>query len=134
LEVVIDSNCLISALIKKQKSRELICSFGLRLVAPEELIFETVNHKREIIKKAGISGDDFDSLINVLLSNIHVVPDTEFKKFRFRAKKLVSHQEDAPFIALALSKRISLWSDDKALKKQSIVKVYSTKDLIQLLD
>ncbi len=126
-----DTNCLISALIFPGKSRELICSFGFSLYAPEEIIKETLTHKEEIIKKSGISEDDFTLLINILLSKIKIIPETEFKLFKGNVSSLVKHPEDAPFMALALSKNIPLWSDDKALKQQSVVKVFSTKELIK---
>lgn len=134
MELVTDTNCLISALIISGRSRELICSPKLSLFAPEEIIEETESHKEEILSKSGISELDFSLLINVFLSNIKIIPEEEFKQFKEKALSLASHPEDSPFIALALAKRIPIWSDDKALKKQSEVKVISTTELIGLME
>ena len=133
MEVVIDTNCLVSALVISGKSRELICSLKLILYAPEDIISECLEHKKEIIDKSGINELEFAKLIDILLFKIHVVPESEFKQFKEQALKLVTHPEDSPFMALALAKNIPLWSDDKALKQQSKVKVFSTSELIKEL-
>lgn len=42
--------------------------------------------------------------------------------------------KDSLFIACALSNPNSvIWSDDKHFKKQNIIKVYNTKEIIELL-
>lgn len=128
-----DTNVLISALVKPFKSRELICSPMLVLYAPEHLISESLAHKEEIIDKSGLDEIEFKELIAVLLSRINVVPEEDFKKFIKAASKIAPHPEDSPFIALSLSKNIPLWSDDKALKKQPKVKVFSTSELVKEL-
>jgi|SRR3989344_2575096 len=133
MELVIDSNCLISALIKSGKSRELICSSKLILYSPEHILYETSKHKEDIISKSGITKEDFDILFAVLTLRIKTIPESEFIKFKEKAKNLVTHPEDEPFMALALQKDIPIWSDDKDLKYQSIVKVYSTSELIKII-
>ncbi len=133
MELVIDSNCLISALIKSGKSRELICSSKLILYSPEHILYETLKHKEEIINKARITKEDFDILFAILTLRIKTIPESEFIKFREKAKSLVTHIEDAPFMALALQKNIPIWSDDKELKYQSVVTIYSTSELIKIV-
>ncbi len=134
MEIVVDSSILISSLIKSVRIRELICSQKLILHAPEHLIVECLRHKADIIKMAGIEAYEFDRLIAVLLGRINIVPEEEFKQLIKEALKLVTHPEDAPFIAVSLDRNIPLWSDDKALKQQSVVKVFSTEELLNLLD
>lgn len=133
MELVVDTNILVSSLVKPAKSRELICLPKLILFAPEHIISESLQHKEEIIDKSGITEFEFTELIAILLSKINIVLEGEFNFFIKQALKLVTHPEDAPFIALSLSKNIPLWSDDKALKQQSLVKVFSTGELIRLL-
>lgn len=132
MNLVIDSNCLISALIFSGKSRELITSLKLSLCSPEEIINETLAHKNEIISKAKISEEDFNLLLNILLSRIKIISLDSLKHLEEKAKCLVTHPEDIPFMALALSKKIPIWSDDKALKQQSEIKVISTTELINI--
>ena len=134
MEIVVDTNILISSLIKSVRIRELICSQKLILYAPEHIIAECLRHKTEIIDLAGIEIYDFNKLIAILLGKINIVPEEEFKLFIKEALKLVTHPEDAPFIAVALAMNIPLWTDDKALKQQSIVKIFTTGELFNLIN
>ena len=130
MELVIDSNCLISALIRSGKSREIILSPWITLYAPEHILSETFSHKKEILRKSEISENEFDIIFSILLHNINIVPKEEFKNFIDAAIGLAKHPEDAPFLALALAKLLPIWSDDKALKKQQEIKVLTTSELI----
>ena len=132
MELVIDTNCLISALIRYGKSRNLLFSPWLSLYAPEYIFSEVFRHRQDILHKSGIAASDFAALLNLLSSRIITVPECEFRSFKDKASTLVKHPEDIPFMALALSKNISLWSDDRALQQQSEVKVYSTPALVTL--
>ncbi|MGC9200887.1 MAG: PIN domain-containing protein [Candidatus Aenigmatarchaeota archaeon] len=40
---------------------------------------------------------------------------------------------DIQYFSLALKMNVPIWSNDKKLKQQSKVKVFSTKDLIEFL-
>lgn len=133
MELVIDSNCLIAALIKPGKTRELICSSKLTLYTPEHILAETLKHREEIMMKAGITKDDFEQLMHIFIARIIVVPQNEFAHLKEKARKLVTHPEDTPFMALALHKHLPIWSNDKELKYQSTVKIYSTAELLKHL-
>jgi predicted nucleic acid-binding protein len=133
MELVVDSNVLISSLVKSIRCRDLLCSPKLVLYAPEQIILESLAHKEEILEKSGIDNSDFAKLIAILLSRINIIPEAEFSHLTNEALKLVTHSEDAPFIALSLSRGIPIWSEDKALKRQSLIKIFSTEELIKLL-
>ena len=134
MKLVVDTNCLISALIREGKTRELICSSQIKLYAPEHIISETANHKLEILKKSGLENKDFELLINILLAQITIIPKQEFQECKEEALKLVTHSEDSLFIALAIHLQIPLWSNDEDLKLQKIVKIYSTKELLGIIE
>ena len=57
----------------------------------------------------------------------------DIKEFFKEACKISPDSDDIEYFALALKLNCPIWSEDKALKKQSIVKVYSTSELIKLL-
>ena len=46
----------------------------------------------------------------------------------------IQDKDDVDFIALALKLNLPIWSNDKDLKKQTLAKVYTTKEVISLLD
>ncbi len=47
---------------------------------------------------------------------------------------LVTNIGELSFIAFCLSKNILLWSDDKALKQQFCVEIYSASELLRRLE
>ncbi|MFH1094689.1 MAG: PIN domain-containing protein [Candidatus Micrarchaeota archaeon] len=49
--------------------------------------------------------------------------------FERPARRLSPDPDDWPFFALALSRDCGIWSNDKRLKKQAKVKVWSTEEL-----
>ena len=133
MELVVDTSCLIAALIRPAKSREIICSLKFVLYAPEHILSESLHHKKDIIEKAAISDGAFDELMSILLTNINIVPENEFRRCRDEALRLSRHQEDTLFLALALAKKIPIWSNDKDLKQQPIVRVLTTSELVESL-
>lgn len=50
-----------------------------------------------------------------------------------RALAIAPHAEDAPYLALALQRGIALWSNDKGMRAQSDVRIYTTRELLVLL-
>jgi predicted nucleic acid-binding protein len=68
------------------------------------------------------------------LTNIQVVPAEDILRKWDEAERIIGKIDtgDIPFIALALSiKCDGIWSDDNDLKRQSKVKVWSTREMIQ---
>jgi predicted nucleic acid-binding protein len=62
-----------------------------------------------------------------------VIPKEDFEEYLERAEQASPDPKDVPYIALALYLHASIWSNDDALKKQSLVKVYTTKELYEML-
>ena len=58
---------------------------------------------------------------------------SEFEKFIPMVKDKCPDKDDMEYFALSLSKNISIWSDDKALKNQDIVSIISTTELIKII-
>lgn len=47
---------------------------------------------------------------------------------------LAPHKEDAPYLAVALLQESAIGSNDYGLKRQNIVKIYTTPELLKVLD
>lgn len=134
MELVIDANVLISALISPPgKSCELIFFDELKLSAPELILKEFLSHKQEIINKSKLSEEDVQTLLSLLISKISIVPFSEFSEFLSKAKQVCPDEYDIEYFALALRLNCPVWSNDKDLKAQTLVKIYSTHELIELL-
>ena len=75
-----------------------------------------------------------EALWFVIKNEIDFVPFKEFNMYEEEADKLAPHDKDVQYFALALSYGdAAIWSDEKAFKKQSKVRVFNTDDVIDLL-
>ena len=131
--LVVDANVLFSAIIAGGKTCDLIFCEWLQLIAPEFLFTELEEHKDEIIAKSSLSEDDFEEFLNSLKERIDIIPRQQFEGFLPEANRLSPDPDDTEYFALALRFGAVLWSNEKRLKKQPKVKVFSTSDLIELL-
>ncbi len=134
MNFVIDANIIISALLSTEgKTFDLIFNDKLRLFAPKFLLEEIKKHKAEILKKSGLEDNQLNIVIELVSSKIDFVPKQDFKVFIGEAKRVSPDPNDAEYFALALKLNCSIWSNDKKLKNQDEVKVYSTGDLLKII-
>ena len=108
-------------------------NFRMHFLFPEFGIDEIYLHKSEIIKKAKITGKEFDILLLRLLKYIRLIPLEILIPYREEADKIMGKidKEDTVFISTALAFNCPIWSDDKHFKKQKIIKIITTKDMIK---
>jgi len=74
---------------------------------------------------------DFVVATNVLFI-VEFIPLMEYASFMEKASA-IPDPDDVDFAALALKRDCPIWSNDKELKQQSVVKVFSTSDLVSFL-
>ncbi len=133
MDLVVDANVLFAALIKDNKTAELLFKDMFHLFAPEYLLEEFIEHKEEIIDKSDRPREEFERFMNILKKRITFYPSNDFKYHTERALKITPDPDDVEYVALALSIKASIWSNDKALKNIKGMDVYSTGDLIKLI-
>lgn len=136
MKLVIDTNIFIAAIIKDSITRRLIVERKLTLLFPE-LIFEEIRkNEDEILAKSKLNKSKYIELISVLLRYVYIVPNEALNKYKEEAVKIAKSIDidDTLFFATALTYKAPIWSNEKRLKKQNEVRVYSTKDLINLLN
>lgn len=133
MDLVLDANILFAALIRRNKTSDLLFRNDLHLYAPKFIFTEFNKYKELIKKKTERTNEEFDRLVELFQRRITLVPLEEIKPFVEKAKTISPDIKDVPYVALALKLNIAIWSNDKSLKeKQNIIKVYSTNDLIRL--
>ena len=136
MRIVLDSNVFFSALIKDSFTRRLILEYNNTFLFPEIIFKELIKHKDILLKKSGLNQKDFSTLITLLLTKVELVEESDLHKHKEEALNIVKNIDvnDVLFIACALAFPNSiLWSDDKALKKQSNVKVIGTNEIHSFL-
>lgn len=134
MELVIDANILFSALIKEGTTRELLLNSRLRLYAPEFLIEEFTKYVSLLSKKTRVPEKKLKDLLKEMFeeANVKVIATPELSEFMPKATEISPDPNDAIYFALALKLSCPIWSNDKRLKQQRSIKIYSTKDLIEM--
>jgi len=136
MQLVVDTNILLAGLLKPSVTQKLLFSEELQLFLPEHSLREIERHATEFAERMGASEQEFQQAVRLIILNVKIVPSEEYALFEQKAQKLCpkGHENDWPFIALALSLNCTLWSNDKALKKQLAVQVYATHDLMEKIE
>ena len=132
MDLIIDANILFAALIKDSTTLDLMFSDNVHLFAPEFLLFEFLKHKEEILKKTKRTEKEFNELFIILESLIKIIPKEDFINFIKKAKEISPDEDDVSYFALALKLNIPIWSNDKKLKEQELIKIYSTEEINRL--
>jgi predicted nucleic acid-binding protein len=129
MRLVIDANILFSALMKNSLTAELIFKEDIHLSTPEFIITEFFKYEDLILKKTHRTKEEYIQIMHMLKSIITIVPKEEYSKFIEESEKFSPDPKDVLYLALALKLKCAVWSNDKKLKAQDKVKIYSTEDL-----
>ena len=133
MELVLDANILFAALIKDAKTAELLLYPKLELYIPEYALNEFAKHEKYILRKTKRTKEDFEEILAILKKVVKIIPKEEFRGLIKEAEKICPDKYDTDYFALALKLNVPIWSNDKKLKQQSRVKIYSTKEILELL-
>ena len=137
MRFVIDTNILLSALIKDSTTRKIIVKSGWDFYYPEMSFHEVRKYKDLVLKKSGMDEVDYNKLLDLILGHINIVPDEQILKKLDRAKKVIAHvdPDDVVFVATNLSISDSIiWSDDSDFDRQDKVKVLKSEKVVKLFD
>jgi len=132
MKLIIDTNVIISALIKKGFTRDFIFkkADSFEFITPAYIFGEINKYKQYIIEKSNINEKELYLLLDALFEYIKIINPIFYSDYLTKAKRLISHINDVPFLACAIALKIPIWSDDKHLQEQKIIKVLTTKDII----
>lgn len=105
MQLIVDTNVLLSALIKDSNSRLILLHPNFEFFIPEYALEEFTKHKDVIVSKSGLKSNDLDILIGLIFENVITVPISSFAKHIPHAREIMNDIDpnDTPFIALALS-------------------------------
>jgi predicted nucleic acid-binding protein len=133
MKLVVDTNILFS-FFRENIVRELIVGSphnGLELLTHPLAFCELRKNKNRVMKYAGIKTDeDFDYVLTVLEFYVKVANRDPTPGEIKNALKICPHSKDAPFFEIAIALSADIWSKEPRLKKQSVVKVYTTKEVV----
>ena len=133
MNFVVDANIIFSILIKEGKSAEILANFSYDFFAPEFLFDEIRNHKDEILIKTYRTEKELNDILNQIKEVLTIYSKKEFEDYLNEAEKISPDEKDIEYFALALKLSCAIWSNDKLLKNQNRIKVYSTNELLKLV-
>lgn len=136
MKLVVDTNIIMAAIIRDSATRKLLLNPELELYLPDYVFSELKRHKDEIINRSDLSEDEFYILLYTIMDRITIVSKEDFAERIPEAWKIMAEidENDTPFLALAMSfENDGIWSEDDHFKEQNEVKVWKTRDLIDVL-
>lgn len=136
MKLVVDTNVLLSALIRNSTSRSIILNPEHDFYVPEFALQEVEKYSDIISSKSGLPKKEIELLFDILKVKLEVVPLEDFRESFGKAEVAVGHvdEKDVPFLALALNIECDgIWSNDAHLKEQKLVDVWNTIQLVRVL-
>jgi len=138
MRLVVDANELFAGIIAKGKelqswTLDMLFSDEVEMFSPFRLLAELEKNRDEIRGKSGFSLMDFEAFVGILKLRVRFIPLEQFLDKIPEAKELAPHLKDVEYFALALKLDCPIWSNEKAFKKQSVVRAFSTSDLFSFL-
>lgn len=131
--LVLDNNIFFSLMRLGSANSYLFSALGAEFFAPGFLKTELNKHKSECLLKSMLSGHEFEIRQAEVEGRVKFCKIPEYKIFLKEARSVLPDPKDSPYLALALALKAAIWSNDPHLKQQSLVKVYSTKELLEEL-
>ena len=137
MKLVIDTNIIISALMRDSLARIIILEGNLDLISPEFTLDEVNKYEQLILDKSGLSEGEFEDLFLTILDKIEIIPKEEYSSYMVEAENLMGKIDikDVPFVACALAMDADgLYSEDRHFEGQDRIKLFKTKDVLEFLD
>ncbi len=135
MKIIVDTNILLSALIKDSITRNILIESQWQFFYPEMSFHEVRKYKGLVLDKSGMKEEEYILVLNQLFQNIELIPEESIFPFLKEANGIIGKidVDDVVFLAAALGIPDSLiWSDDSDFNKQNKVRVLKTKDIVKL--
>lgn len=136
MKLVIDANIVLAGLLRNSVTRALIIDPQLELHAPDQLVPETerrLTTASRFRQRLNLSNDEIRTILSFLFAPITMHPKQQHTRALKQALALAPHAEDAPYLALALTLDIPIWSNDRGLQSQNAIEIFTTADVLASL-
>ncbi len=136
MRIIVGSNIILSALLKRGLSRKIISSQNIEFYTLDYVLGEPRKYFDYIAEKSGVSKTGIETLLSFFMENITIIPDEKIKSKMNEAKEIMKNIDikDAPIVACALAiPNDSIWTTDKHFEKQKRIKVWHSIDLLEYI-
>ncbi len=132
MKVLVDTNRIIAALIRKGTTRDILFDENFEFVTPDFTITEIKEHEDELRKKTKLTKEEFDVLLALIFEHIRIIPYEKYKMFIEKYKSEISDQDDVPHLAASIAtKAEGIWAHDPHFLEQHKMKVFTNIDLLR---
>lgn len=136
--LVVDANVVFSALYSKSSTFDVFAVnriYGLfEFVAPEYLFSEIENRLDKLLSKSKLPREEIEEILEFIKGEIEIIPSGEFIDAVPKATQMLgNHIKDVPYVALALKLGCPIFSGEKRLKALPSVKVFTPRELLDML-
>lgn len=142
MQFVADTNILITFFWKSSVLREILKK-DIGLVSPEYSLQEIDKYKDDIMKRAKLTQTEFNKIKEELKGSVDFIPLNDYvaliKKTKslllkfFTEHEIIEFLDDLDFFALAVKFEKPIWSNDKLFKKQQVIPIFNTQEVIELV-
>jgi len=136
MRLVVDTNIIISALIRDSLTRKALLYPYFEFFAPEDIRTEIGRNMDEIVHKSGVPLEIVSEVLDTLFERVELIPFRDFSGHYKEAHECMKgiDEDDAPFLALALYlDGDGIWSNDAHLREQGLVRVWTTAEVLEEL-
>ena len=137
MKIVIDTNILISALIKDSATRKIIFYAPIEFYYPEISLEELEEKKDIIIEKTGLNEKEYNDLLNEILKFVKLIQYTNIESKIKEADEIFGKIDIDDIISIALALSIpndGIWSDDADFERQDKINIWKTKDVLEFTE
>jgi len=129
---VVDANVVAAAFLRDSTVRRIMTLSLVDLLAPDFLHEEVTNHLPDLRRRAGLSEEAASELLALLEGYVTLIPAEALMVPWDRASRAMTtiDPKDVAYLAAALAVDAPLWSDDPHLKKQEVVRCWTTGELV----
>lgn len=132
MKLVLDNNVLFSIMNPESIGAYLFSLIRAEFSAPEFIKSELIKYKEECLFKSKLSKHEFEIRQTEVEESIKFFKESEYDEVLIKAMMNLPDPKDSPYLALALSTNSAIWSNDPHLREQSLVKVFTTADLLKM--
>lgn len=129
MRYVVDTNVLFSFFWKNSVTKKLLSE--LNVCSPEFALVEIKKYEKEIMKKTGLSRNDFNELRKELAIAVDFISIDKYDDQLKKSLIICPDENDIDFFALCLKFKLPLWSNDSRLKNQNKILVFNTYDVLE---
>lgn len=134
MRLVLDNNVLFSIMNPTSVAAYLFSLLRADFFAPEFIKSELNKYNEDCLSKSKLSEHEFEIRQQEVEESVKFFKSSEYESELIKAvESLPNDPKDTPYLALALTINAAIWSNDPHLRQQSLVKVYSTKELVEEL-